>query len=140
MKAEEIIQQISRERGMDTRGVSNIELVPLNDLNVHKREVWNMSITHDPDNYFLNMNRKFNNKIGYSYRFKIRDLDEGKELCSELSRDFGTPPCEMSAFQKFLEGQALFLAIHIHPEFNFTPKLGKSFAATQEVVLNYFNA
>jgi len=122
---------------MDSIGEGNLDLVPLNDLNVHRREIWNLSITNNPEDYFKAMNEACKNKACYNFKFLVSSLEEAKNLCKELSENFGVRPCEMSSLQKLKPHGPLFLAIHIHPEFNFTPKKNKAPAATQELVLNF---
>jgi len=140
MKAADIIKQISIERGIDSLGIDNLDLVPLNDLNIHKREVWSLCITIDPEKYFLLMDKKYKNKSGHYCKFPINDLEEGKELCHELSKNFGTPPCETISLKNLNPGEVLYLAIHIHSEFSFTPKIDKSSPVTQDLVLNFDNS
>lgn len=137
MKAADIIKKISTERGIDLITKGEIDLVPLNDLNVHKREIWNLSVTSDPKNYFLSMNTAHRNKMSYTFEFEVADLQEGRALCLELSEDFGTPPCELSIAERADKNQKLYLAIHIHPEFSFTPKTSPKGQATQELVLHF---
>ena len=137
MKAMHIIQQISLERGIDFPCAPTLDLVPPNGLNVHKREVWNLSITDDPGSYFLSMDKKYNNRAGYYCKFILKDLQEGLLLCRELSQKFGTSPCDLVSSQLLNSNNVLYLAIHIHPEFDFTPTSGKIIPATQEFVLNF---
>lgn len=137
MKASDIIKEIYRERGMDSVGEGILDLVPLNDLNVHRKEIWNLSITNAPEYYFLEMNKTCRNKACYNFKFPISDLEEAIKLCKELSENFGTPPCEMLSLKDLNSSKSLFLAVHIHPEFNFTAKTNKKPALTQELVLNF---
>lgn len=139
MKAAEIIRQISRERGIDPGYISGsaIDLVPPDGLNVHKRDIWNLSITSKPGDYFSSMAARNMSKTSYSYKFQIASLEEGKELCRELSKDFGTPPCEICFVNDLHPAEPVYLAIHIHPEFDFVPRTTKQPEATQEVVLNF---
>jgi hypothetical protein len=137
MKATEILQQIASERGLDFIGKGHIDLVPLNDLDIHKREVWNMTITNVPEEYFQTMNRLYRQKIGYTFSFKVSSIEQGRELCRELSHDFGMPSCEMMPGKTVLESEPVYLAIHIHSEFSFTPKTNRQVPATQDLVVHF---
>ena len=139
MKAIDIIKKIYSERGEEYPGEKTLEVLPINDLSVHKREVWSLSVTTDPTTYFGTMNKKFRNKTSWTCKFQLENLEEGIKLCTDLSNDFGTSPCKMDKMKDTHAGAQLFLAIHIHPEFSFTPS-SQAQPATQEVVLNYFNA
>ncbi|PBQ30310.1 hypothetical protein CNR22_00550 [Sphingobacteriaceae bacterium] len=139
MKAIDIIKKIYSERGQEYPGEKTLEVLPISDLSVHKREFWSLSVTADPGSYFVSMDKKFMNKSSWTCKFPIKDLEEGIKLCADLSKDFGTLPCKMDALKQLNSREQLFLAIHIHPEFSFTPS-SKAKPATQEVVLNYFNA
>jgi hypothetical protein len=139
MKANDIIRQISIERGLNSINDKNIDLVPIKDLDIHKQEIWSLSITNSPEEYFADMDKKYKNKTAYYCKFLLQDLSEGLRLCRELSQDFGTQPCEMSSSLLENVGKALYLVIHIHPEFKFTPKTSTKniHAATRELVLNF---
>jgi hypothetical protein len=139
MEAKDIIRQIALERGLNAIDEKNIDLVPLKDLNIHKQEIWSLSITSDPDAYFTRMDEKYKNKTGYYCKFQLKNINEGLRLCRELSQDFGTQPCELSSTTLDNNGKPLYLVIHIHPEFKFTPKPDPHNidAATRELVLNF---
>lgn len=139
MEAKDIIKQIAIQRGVNSFTEKNIDLVPPDGLNVHKQEVWSLSITADPDAYFKSMDEKYKNRTGYYCKFLLLDLEEGLRLCRELSEDFGTQPCEMSSTLLQNLHKPLYLVIHIHPEFKFTPKENSRSIdrATRELVLTF---
>jgi len=136
MKAADIIGHISLERGLESINDNKIDLVPLKDLDVHRRDVWSLSITAHPDKYFLEMDKKYKNKTGYYFKFPLANLEEGLRLCRELSQEYGTQPCEMSSKQLNVD-KPIYLVVHIHPEFSFTSKTKTSLAVTRELVMNF---
>jgi len=138
MQAIDIIKKIYEERGLDYPDEKVLDLVPINDLNVHKREVWSLSITGDPELYYSKMDKKFKSRTNYYYKFLVKNMEDGRRLCVELSNDFGTSPCKIDSFQ-LNEGKGIYLAIHIHPEFSFIHS-AQAAPATQEVVVSYFNS
>lgn len=135
MTATEIIKHISSETGLDFTGKESLNLVPLNDLHVHKTDVWSLTITHTPDHYFSEMTRQYKNKVGYHFKFPITDSTHGLALYKDLSIGFGISDIKTPVPQHVQANDLLYLAVHIHPEFNFTPKTNQAFVPTQELKL-----
>jgi hypothetical protein len=131
MDTADIIKQICSETGLDFTGKESMDLVPLKDLNIHKTEVWSLAITDAPENHFFKMNKQYRNKIGYRFKFKIAGTDHGLELCKGLSLALGVEAVKIPLPQQPDSNTELYLAVHIHPEFIFTPKHNKTSAPTQ---------
>lgn len=137
MNAADVIRQIALERGTTTIHNEKPDLVPLKDLNVHKREIWCLSITAEPESYFAEMDRKYRNRTGYYCKFRLQNLEEGLRLCRELSENYGTQPCEMLSKYLHTPDKPIYLVVHVHPEFNFSPKAQSPLAVTSELVMNF---
>jgi len=131
MTTTDIIKQICSETGIDFMGNESLDLVPFNDLAVHKTEVWSLTITSSPEEHFVKMDKQYKNKIGYRFKFPITDPDHGLELCKGLSHEFGMTDMNIPAPQKIYPSADIYLAVHIHPEFVFTPNKKERVAATQ---------
>ena len=133
MTTTDIIKQICSETGIDFIGNESLDLVPFNDLNVHKTEVWSLTITNTPEEYFLKMDHRYKNKVGYRFKFPISSPEHGIELCKGLSYEFGIHDMKIPTLQTTDAATGLYLAVHIHPEFVFTQRKARLFVPTQEL-------
>jgi len=132
MNTTDVIRKICSETGIDFKAKGSPDLVPLNDLSIHKTEVWSLAITDTPEYHFTAMSRQYRNRIGYRFRFRIDTIEEGLELCKGLSRELCDEDLQLPvSIHPAAAGRELYLAVHIHPEFAFTPKKDKSSSDTR---------
>lgn len=122
MNARDIIEQISFERGSDFDAGGELDLPTFKDLTVHKTEVWELTLTAHPADYFNVMNERYPGRPNYKRKYQVNGIPEGLSLCKELSRNFGIASPELPMLALPEEDNELYLAIHIHSEFSFTQK------------------